>query len=127
MKREIKFRAWDSKYNKMMSAEDTCLDISFNGYIVNNGLIHNRELDFTLMQFTGLLDKNGKEIYESDIIRFGYEDKVECVINWIQDICQFMMTATDKFPRYLKNGWNIDRPTIEVIGNIYENPELLNP
>lgn len=72
-----------------------------------------------LMQFTGLLDKNGKEIYEGDIIqhyqnkrdgkyKYGHPHKVE-----------FVNTTN-------KAGWNITKSSIkEVIGNIYENPELL--
>jgi hypothetical protein len=71
---------------------------------------------FIPLQFTGLLDKNGKEIYEGDIIR-AFDSMGEAIkheIKWRQDLCAF--TAHQKW---------IDESKFEVIGNIYENPELI--
>jgi uncharacterized phage protein (TIGR01671 family) len=69
-----------------------------------------------LMQFTGLKDKNGKEIYEGDIIVADYDKEVR---KHRQIIIQWQMS-------HYKNGWNVGNngELFEVIGNIYENPEL---
>ncbi len=125
MNREIKFRAWDKLENVMW----------FNGFSVSAyGNIHfyepSREycgysnLDWILMQYTGLKDKNGKEIYEGDICRMtwdGHEIIAPMIFN--QEKAQFGLDAEVDFesPAYIK-----DVPTPpEIIGNIYENPELI--
>lgn len=75
-------------------------------------------------RFTGLHDKNGKEIYEGDILSNGYE---KSIVVWVKEQAGFMLKLTNK--EYEKEKWTnpmIDlRKDDEVIGNIYENPELL--
>jgi uncharacterized phage protein (TIGR01671 family) len=79
---------------------------------------------YDVMQFTGLLDKNGKEIYEGDIVHYQarhYEKKMPvefrdggyCVVDGVRtyEVCDSAIHSCDKF---------------EVIGNIYENAELIN-
>lgn len=120
MNREIKFRAWDGK---------TILDWISCKYHISAML---DIPSFTLMQYTGLKDKNGKEIYEGDIIK-------DCLTDMIS-VVKYGMCV-----KHAYNGWfvenesfnyvsqiNADYDTnlnsmIEVIGNIYENPELLQP
>lgn len=89
--REIKFRAWDEKAKEIR---------------------HD-----TLMQFTGMHDSNGREIYESDILGYG-KNKAPHLVSWNNikarwewNTFQFSVT---------------ELPKLAVIGNIYENPELLS-
>lgn len=136
MNREIKFRAWD-KYNKRMInriEEDGEYAICFNGEI---RCIKHGETPFNitlpqgleLQQFTGLLDKNGKEIWEGDVVKY----EVGC-----SDGSVYKKIASVKYGEFNCSccdgvyGWYFDDGDIrecdryEVIGNVMENPDLLN-
>jgi len=131
--REIKFRAWD-KEDKEMS-NDGFLDLKGEDFDYNR---------FELMQFTGLKDKNGKEIFEGDIVQVGEGEHIT------QIEIRFGVGTFDSgtyefigfYGVYLKVGFgggyskgslceDLDEITknnmerFEVIGNIYENPELI--
>lgn len=92
------------------------IDVPYRG-----NLIVDKE---TVGQYTGLKDKNGNEIYEGDILSNGYE---KSIVVWVKEQAGFMLKLTNK--EYEKEKWTnpmIDlRKDDEVIGNIYENPELL--
>lgn len=126
--REIKFRAWDEKEKVMIGNDDIkkgFMNIQASlklprQFIAESGLY----LPFGFaeyMQFTGLQDKNGVEIYEDDIIKHFEEIGIvkwyldRFIINWVNEIC---------FYREDLAYWTTER-RIEVIGNIHENPELL--
>lgn len=114
--RPIKFRAWEKVQEDMKYGVE--FDLS--------PILPCPEL-WELMQFTGLLDKNGKEIYEGDIIKY-YEKRHEGG----QDVVFEQVFEVQVFEDYLQffdfmcNYPLADKDTIEIIGNIYENPELLN-
>jgi uncharacterized phage protein (TIGR01671 family) len=101
--REIKFRAWDKADLLMMDNLST----------------HRMDNTIVVMQFTGLKDKNGKEIYEGDIIT----DHETCNFLVAYDKgCFFSDAHGDKQDRTLL----YNHTFMEVIGNVYENGELLD-
>jgi hypothetical protein len=104
--REIKFRAWDKENKEWCEWDDGDIVIH------NDGTFEPHER-LVLMQFTGLHDKNGKEIYEGDILSWGAGDK--SVVKW-------------EFGGFLAGGrfQEISYEKSKIIGNIYENPELLD-
>lgn len=130
--RDIKFRVWDKELKKMhICGEDVHDEITFENetnkayyYNLQNGCGSLREdSDYVLMQYIGLKDKNETEIYEGDIVRIlggeyeqGFYEWDETVIikDLIYDGFNLMMTINQ-----IGNG------AIEVIGNIYENKNLL--
>ena len=124
--REIKLRAWDLKTKKMHTVEN----INFCGrktVTVQYNPVKKICLDSAiLMQYTGAEDKNGVEIYEGDVIR-GHTGRyqVDCVVRWSSGNCGFIAepTITDRTYLCLNPG---STKSYEVIGNIYENPELVS-
>ena len=121
MNREIKFRAWDEVSEKMLNWNDFLETNMKNTFIApeSTGLI--------LMQYTGLHDKNGKEIYEGDIVycqtKYG---KAKAIIKFIDGK---FVAYWDSILTHPQNGhciacYEINK-RFEVIGNIYDNPELL--
>ena len=124
MKREIKFRAWDSDMRVMHSP----FTLSEIGEIRRNGggigaVAMNYSWDELLwLQFTGLKDKNGREIYEGDIVLYGNDTDPNPVIFDNQMFCVPVGTGVHKTHLHIMGGEN----KWEVIGNIYENPELLS-
>lgn len=130
--REIKFRAWDT-------GRDSCGDISrgrfkemiYFGltdldeeYIIKSGTYIDGGCK--IMQYTGLHDKNGKEIYEGDIVEaWDRGRKARFEVRYRNEGAPMFIL----YPAYQHNEfWNLHGPedtSAEVIGNIYENPELL--
>lgn len=129
MKREIKFRAWIPNLKRIIyigsHKNDTAVWICEDGFNVVDHFTGKSESMGTdedgviLMQFTGLEDKNGREIYEGDILDFDEREwggRFEPEVIWMENII---------------GDWNYSGSLSDVkewrsvIGNIYENPELL--
>ena len=121
--REIKFRAW-SHIGKMMLYTERCPGISIlmNEPTLTFPIKEPISISFgeyELMQFTGMKDCNGTEIYDGDIVSTDDEDIA--VITWDEDEYKFTVDTEEYFydlgEYYPKD--------LEVIGNIHKNPELL--
>lgn len=118
MSREIKFRMWD-KSTKIMHPWESDHESKIAGAKVYFSRMID-DPDAVIMQFTGLLDKNGKEIYEDDIIKDHFKNTISR-IRYSIERSQFIPDNDN--PHY---GYWPASVYIEIIGNIYENPELLN-
>lgn len=130
--RTIKFRVWD-KENKKMRYEDDQILITLergltylekgcpdeNGRDGGDFLCDNEAKDLIPMQFTGLKDRNQKEMYEGDIVQTanGYY-----VLVYIEEFAAFYY---ETIKGELHDKVSMYRRSNEVIGNIYENPELM--
>jgi uncharacterized phage protein (TIGR01671 family) len=140
MNRQFKFRAWDDKENKWLLGYDypnlggvnllgECIlygewEKETNEFIFEK---NNKSLsDLKIMQFTGLHDVNGKEIYEGDIIKgktFSSNENTFIVsFNNGYGCYQIQTFGNKKFSIPIKSFYK----DLEVIGNIHDNPELLN-
>ncbi|MFW6145531.1 MAG: YopX family protein [bacterium] len=128
--REIKFRAWDKTAETMYENVNIQAYRGYGGYnISSEGIFVGVNCErFILMQYTGLKDKNGQEIYEGDIVKgkvrfqgtvIGVKGQV------IYNHCRFVIGEYNCELYQFSNNFDGRGTWIEVIGNKYENPELL--
>ena len=115
--RDIRFRAWDNVGNKWIKQ----FSISADGMYIKCYKPTYVNPDAMLMQYTGLLDKNGVEIYEGDIVIYPYSKglSLNMKVVWLKH----GWFITDETVYYRPTEWS--EAMCEVIGNIYESPELL--
>jgi uncharacterized phage protein (TIGR01671 family) len=127
--REIKYRAWE-KTRKIMGYTDKDLrvDLDSDGEYVCNSQFDFE--DYELMEYTGIKDKNGKEVYESDILKVpSAEDNLFEIVEvyWSDKEAAWYATgkeSDDSLSAFINDGFNPE-DNGEVIGNAFENPELL--
>ena len=105
MSRELRFRAWHKESREMLYASPADIFIW-----------QHEEQPIEIMQFTGLLDKQGKEIYESDIVRL-HSQHNESYLTTVT--CENLIEGNSSF-------CEMEFDDCEIIGNLYETPELLN-
>ena len=119
MSREIKFRAWDKHHNSMEYINDLY-------WFEENGIHNFNDDNYIFMQNTGLKDKNGKEIYDSDIVKvtWGSGKIVFYEVKYCGSLGYHYLRDTKN-----KEDDDIiciyDYSQMDVIGNVFDNPELL--
>ena len=122
--REIKFRAWDNVQEVMLPVEN----IDFRNDLItlnedDNSLTDTFEM-ITLMQYTGMKDKNGKEIYEGDIVG-SLHMRAEVIFEDGSFRFKWLDKITKRVRKYNEPMFKNTNIVFEVIGNIYENKDLL--
>jgi uncharacterized phage protein (TIGR01671 family) len=130
MSRELKFRAWDkTRIRYDVTGFEHGLKNEMDGVFIDGNCFSLSKGKAIVMQYTGLKDENGKEIYEGDILEFsnasGMEDGV-CVVAWdAESLAWYIENYEADIYTEL---YNITSPAnIRIVGNIYENQELAQP
>lgn len=115
--RDIKFRAWDKEERSMVTLPDVNLVIEETGEFRLED-----SPNYLWMQYTGLKDRNGVEIYEGDVLAFrAWKNKHRGVVQWDAGLASYQL----KMNRTSRTGLFRDpMRSYEVIGNIYEHPDL---
>ena len=113
----LRFRLWDNRLKELYKSDEITIQIKGQEILACHSSSLHQFIDNVLMQSTGLKDKNGNEIYEGDIIKGPYDTGI---------IGYVMVVGEVKY--YLLEGFQLkqfDLNRTEILGNVYENPELL--
>lgn len=138
--REIRFKIWDKTRNKMLTSNCGAFLLTQEGNAVFHQNGNNplealiEQIDYEVLMYTGLKDKNGTEIYEGDIVTYsvkGFKKINKTIMTFNEEHGAYLFGIYEgvKMPcgkktrmnKYTRKSVN----NVEVIGNIYENPELL--
>ena len=123
----LKFRAWNTEKNEWLYLPETG-DIELTQYIGNSFEFSYDKDAVVILQYTGLKDKNGKEIYEGDVVKTNYYNgapgdfkRIIGQVKYHPHAASFRVDGVKKY-----EGLRVDlHGNSEIVGNIYESPELL--
>ena len=126
MQRQIKFRCWDIYNKEMLDIEYLYWNDCPREFLIRTTMYTDyfTPEEMILMQYTGLHDKNGKEIYEGDIVKILGGEYEQGFYEWDETI-QIKDLTYDGFNLMMTIS-QIGNQAIEVIGNIWEYSDLLN-
>lgn len=124
-----RFRAWDKEFKEMVQVDALVFDEQLIKATYKNGNVVKEDLkNYVLMQSTGMLDKNGKEIFEGDIVKVtnlsncSWLEVVSFNNNKAMFVSKEVKREVEETP--LCDLFNTDIFEVEIIGNTWEHPEL---
>ena len=125
----LNFRVWDKKLKLLGNVSYIDFESKHLMYYFDEETeLYANFQDVEIMQSTGLFDKNGVEIFEGDIVIDTVGPQIKMVVKWIDDCAAFRTIGTyegENFVGYVGHETKFGKNTCQVIGNIYENKELL--
>jgi len=132
--REIKFRVWSKKFNEFLNRDGDSYLLSLEGSLYfddGHDLSFIGRNEYIVNQYTGLKDKNGVEIYEGDIVRFKVENQSQWIgsnigiVTFNKQTVSFEILLDKKIYLSINRGYDAYIGTLDIMGNIHENPLLL--
>ena len=133
--RNIKFKIWDVDNKCFIKGECPRFISNLDGiyqfdenFAIYNGALNQKPKNWILLRFTGLQDKNGKEIYEGDLLNYQRSLYTILEVYWNADAAKFNTKVHQQHNKMIYVGPSpMDKlNNYETIGNIFENPELGN-
>ena len=122
-----RYRAWDKEFKEMVQVDALVFEEQLIKATYKNGNVVKEDLkNYVLMQSTGLTDKNGKEIFEGDILSIETDkENVKVEVSWDSKHALFVFESKKYNAKDALGELFEDNPyPFKIIGNVWENPEL---
>jgi uncharacterized phage protein (TIGR01671 family) len=119
-----RYRAWDKEFKEMVQVDALVFEQIIKATYKNGNVVKEDLKNYVLMQSTGLTDKNGKEIFEGDVLKVTDKHSWLEVVSFSEKKAMFVSKESGFPESPLWELFNTVLFEIEIIGNIYENPEL---